>query len=309
MTATGFFDWVPWSFTKKWDELEQYVVERIGFPKDIWEKTVAIGARLEELSHNLLEDATKQFEETKTQIGELKETVGEIVGATADLRVGIQDIASAMGQTVLESSNDPSGVYLRGVEKSNDEARLMNNALSLEHISAEVAQLHQRIIDEMEKDLPPPDHAPSHANREMMVDSILQRAESGFIDLIRTQGLAEEELDNLCETFGRIARPVKKLTVLVGDLAEQHPILLETLLFTAAGLIIPEYWLLRPLLSVFGFGPLGPAKGSAAAWAQQRFWGAAVNRGSWFAWLQRAGMTRMTLSELVKGLSKAALSK
>lgn len=201
---------------EKWDELEQYVVERIGFPKDIWEKTVAIGARLEELSHNLLEDATKQFEETKTQIGDLKETVGEIVSATADLRVGIQNIASAMGQTVLESSNDPSGVYLRGVEKSNDESRLMNSVLSLEQISVEVAQLHQRIIDEIEKDLPPPDHAPSHANREMMVDSILQRAESGFVDLVRTQGLAEEELDNLRETFGRIARPVKKLTVLVG---------------------------------------------------------------------------------------------
>lgn len=37
--------------------------------------------------------------------------------------------------------------------------------------------------------------------------------------------------------------------------------LLKTLLFTAASLIIPEFWLLRPLLSVFGFGPLGPVKG------------------------------------------------
>ena len=30
--------------------------------------------------------------------------------------------------------------------------------------------------------------------------------------------------------------------------------------------------------------------GSAAAWLQRRFWGAAVDPGSWFSWLQAAGM-------------------
>ncbi|KAG9308587.1 hypothetical protein JVU11DRAFT_11691 [Chiua virens] len=30
--------------------------------------------------------------------------------------------------------------------------------------------------------------------------------------------------------------------------------------------------------------------GSAAAWLQRYFWGAAVKSGSWFAWLQAAGM-------------------
>jgi hypothetical protein len=48
----------------------------------------------------------------------------------------------------------------------------------------------------------------------------------------------------------------------LGDLTEQHPILLETLLFSGAILFIPEVWILRPVLSIFGFGPSGPVKGS-----------------------------------------------
>ncbi|KIP05248.1 hypothetical protein PHLGIDRAFT_19771 [Phlebiopsis gigantea 11061_1 CR5-6] len=56
-------------------------------------------------------------------------------------------------------------------------------------------------------------------------------------------------------------------------------------------MLIPQGFILRPLLSLIGFGPFGPIKGSTAAWAQRRFWGAAVAKGSWFSVLQRAGMT------------------
>ncbi|KAH8824231.1 hypothetical protein DL96DRAFT_1613448 [Flagelloscypha sp. PMI_526] len=47
------------------------------------------------------------------------------------------------------------------------------------------------------------------------------------------------------------------------------------------------------LLSLLGFGPLGPIKGSFAAWFQSSFWGAAVAKSSWFAWFQAAGMTKL----------------
>lgn len=91
-----------------------------------------------------------------------------------------------------------------------------------------------------------------------------------------------------------------------GDINEQHPRLLPMLAFSVAGMLIPESWILRPLLSLFGFGPAGPVKGaqrshsynmaqfnpvgSAAAWLQRYFWGAAVRAGSWFSLLQAAGM-------------------
>ena len=82
-----------------------------------------------------------------------------------------------------------------------------------------------------------------------------------------------------------------------------------------AGMVIPQAWILRPLLSVLGYGLYGPIKGrqsidnyrrtglsydgfpgSPAAWAQLQFWGAAVQKGSWFAILQRAGMKGVSSS-------------
>jgi hypothetical protein len=74
-------------------------------------------------------------------------------------------------------------------------------------------------------------------------------------------------------------------------------------------MLIPEYWVLRPLLSLFGFGPTGPVKGATAVsrklgrslltyfagtiapWAQRVFYGAAVSKGSWFAYLDKVAMT------------------
>ena len=92
----------------------------------------------------------------------------------------------------------------------------------------------------------------------------------------------------------------------IGDINEQYPQLLPTLAFSVAALLIPESWILRPFLSLFGFGPIGPVKGarkyqnrtieaeravgSAAALLQRLFWGRAVASGSWFSWLQAAGM-------------------
>lgn len=179
---------------------------------------------MEGFSHGLLENATKQFEDTKTQIGEFKGTIDEILSATSELRLSIQNLAAATGQTIPDSSKDPNGVYLRGLEESDDEFRLTKRALSLESISVEVAKMQQRIIDEIAKEFPPPDHAPSHANREIMVDSILEKTGTGFIDLMRAQGLTEEELENLSKLFENIRGPLKKLTVLVGELGSSSTV-------------------------------------------------------------------------------------
>ncbi|OSX55995.1 hypothetical protein POSPLADRAFT_1063127 [Postia placenta MAD-698-R-SB12] len=55
-------------------------------------------------------------------------------------------------------------------------------------------------------------------------------------------------------------------------------------------MLIPEEWILDPLIQLFGIGPSGPEKGSIAAWAQRTFFGAEVKAGSWFSLLQSAGM-------------------
>ena len=51
-----------------------------------------------------------------------------------------------------------------------------------------------------------------------------------------------------------------------GQVIDEHPILGETLLFAGTALIIPEDWLLRQVLSLFGFGPSSPVKGVVDRW-------------------------------------------
>lgn len=48
----------------------------------------------------------------------------------------------------------------------------------------------------------------------------------------------------------------------LGNLADNHPEIVEIILFSAAIFILPEYALLRPIVRVFGIGPIGPIKGS-----------------------------------------------
>jgi hypothetical protein len=47
-----------------------------------------------------------------------------------------------------------------------------------------------------------------------------------------------------------------------GDLVEQHPELAITLSVAAIAMLLPELWLLRQVLRMFGFGAQGPIKGT-----------------------------------------------
>jgi hypothetical protein len=104
-----------------------------------------------------------------------------------------------------------------------------------------------------------------------------------------------------------------RLIVLLGDIYEQHPQLINNIVIVFILRAIPKDWILRPLLEMFGFGAAGPVKGtspfdrassplltatlsdSAAAAAQRLWFGAAVEKGNWFSQLQSVGM---------KGLAK-----
>jgi len=77
--------------------------------------------------------------------------------------------------------------------------------------------------------------------------------------------------------------------LIVANLINNHPKAFS--LFSSAIIsMIPESFILRPILKFFGFGIRGPAKGSIAAAAQRFFFGANVPKGSWFAWLQKGEM-------------------
>lgn len=55
--------------------------------------------------------------------------------------------------------------------------------------------------------------------------------------------------------------------MLLGDLAEQHPVLFETLVIPGIMLVIPESWLLRPSFRMFGMAAEGPVAGVWASLA------------------------------------------
>ncbi|KAF8548040.1 hypothetical protein OG21DRAFT_1423796, partial [Imleria badia] len=239
-------------------------------PSDFWEIAKKSEKNLQDYVHSLLEAAATYFKSTK--FTDITSAMNHIVSATTTFRDNIKDALNARNITIDAFTQELEGVFTT-------------------------------IVDDLEK-IPPPDKAPGHAERAEMVDKVLDDASQALIKLATRHGIEEE----VVTTYLLALKPqVQALTVVIGDINEQHPQLLPALAFSVAALLIPESWILRPFLSLFGFGPSGPVKGalrprnctfkaqlcnvgSAAAWLQRRFWGAAVASGSWFAWLQAAGM-------------------
>ncbi|RXW22006.1 hypothetical protein EST38_g3841 [Candolleomyces aberdarensis] len=156
-----------------------------------------------------------------------------------------------------------------------------------DYMTQEAAKVAENLQKEFNKPLP--DEMDERARyRNEMISKGLEGLETAFVDVCVKSGRMSEE------DARRIFEPIKKAIqdglLVAGNIVDKHPKLVQTIIITAVCLMIPESFILRPILSLFGFGPTGPIKGSLAAWMQRRFWGGAVARGSWFAFFQRAGM-------------------
>lgn len=228
-----------------------------GASGDFWEEAIHLGDRVEKYAMELIHKAGASNVTVAIQLGHFKNAMVEVVSSVHVLREKVQTAAEARG-----------------------------NGHSLEKLSDKLSAELGTIFDDLKKDFPPPENATHHQEREVMIATALSKVEDSLVHVL-SFGVSEEDTR---AHFRIIERHVKALLVLVGDLAEQHPLLLETLLISGAFMCMPEMWFLRPFLGIFGFGPYGPVKGSAAAWAQRRFWGVAIVKGSWFAHLQSAGM-------------------
>ncbi|KAH7930324.1 hypothetical protein BV22DRAFT_1028551 [Leucogyrophana mollusca] len=218
-------------------------------PPGFWERAGDLGNDLQKYTKDLLHNAAQAYPE---KIDEFTSTLGNMVDSTSKLRTQI---------------------------KKHD--------VSLETFSDELGKLLVVVLEELKRDFPSPDQAPSHEQRSVMVHSTLRKTEDAVLRVGARYGIFEGDLQPHLE---ELMIHVEHLTVVTGDLIEQHPYIFEALIFGATALIVPERWLLRPFQSLLGFGPYGPEAGSAAAWMQRRFWGRAVKSGSWFSYLQRAGM-------------------
>ncbi|KAF8421547.1 hypothetical protein L210DRAFT_3459599 [Boletus edulis BED1] len=201
------------------------------------------------------------------------------------------DVTSAMNHIVSATA----------IFRNNIKGPLEAHHITFDTLTKQLEGVFTAIAKDLEK-IPPPDKAPGHAERGKMVDKILDDTEQALIKLASSYGIDEMAIT----TFLSALTPhVLTLMVTIGDINEQYPQLRSTLIFSVVVLLFPESWFLRPFLSVLGFGPIGPVRGSAAAWLQKRFWGAAVEPGSWSSFLQAAGMG--VLPELAGFVIKAPL--
>ncbi|KAF9793453.1 hypothetical protein BJ322DRAFT_1034738 [Thelephora terrestris] len=175
-------------------------------------------------------------------------------------------------------------------------SELTQQGLPLNRISDELGVMFGDILAHIGKTFPLSDQAPSQTERLEMVIIVLEKAKQGFLDLAHKYDMSEAGLESVRESFSLLMPHIEHLVVITGDLIEENPVLFSTLICSVTGILVPEAWILRPLLSVMGYGLYGPVKGTPAAWAQFQFWGAAVKKGSWFAILQKAGMKGVSSS-------------
>lgn len=221
------------------------------FSKDFWGDAVQLGDRVQKYTIELIQNAAGSNATVAIKLAEFKDTMTELVSSVKVLREAVQDAGA----------------------NPHDISEKLSIAL-------------ETVLEELKSEFPAPDNAPHHDERVVIISRALAKTTDSLVHVL-SFAIPEADIKEHSEV---IEQHVKALLVLAGDLIEQHPVLFKTLLFSGAILCIPEIWLLRPFLSLFGFGPSGPVKGSVAAWAQRRFWGATVAESSWFAYLQSAAM-------------------
>lgn len=223
---------------------------------DFWELAHRLGDSVQQYTDDLLHNASISNTAAAGGLHDFKDTMTQMVINMNGLKAAVQEAAKSHG-------------------------------LNLENVSEMLSSEMAAVLEELKAEFPPPEEADHHRQRVEMVSRALMKIERCVVRVSMQCGMSEADAS---AHFRNIEPHIQHVIVVTGDLTEQHPILLETLLFSGAILLIPEVWILRPVLSIFGFGPSGPVKGTSAAWAQRRFWGASVAQGSWFARLQSAGM-------------------
>lgn len=209
---------------------------------DFWDKAKEYGQSLQDNVRRLLESAAAYFKSPK--FTDITSAMNNIVHATATFRDNIKGTLDA-------------------------------HHITLDALTKELEVVFMTIVHDLEN-IPPPSKAPGHAERQEMVDKILDDTELALTNLVTRHGIEAEvvttylqvlkpQVQALIVAVGMSISPFAprvRLTHQIGDINEQHPQLLPALAVSVAVMLIPESWILRPLLSMFGFGPEGPIKGA-----------------------------------------------
>ncbi|KAG2344955.1 hypothetical protein BDR05DRAFT_960922 [Suillus weaverae] len=234
--------------------------------ESFWDKIIELGPNIKEYADELFHHAVELYPSEK--LTEFRESM-----------VNVTSTATTLRKVCSEAAKD-SGVSIHSVIEEHGDIFIV-------------------LFEELIEMFPPPEEAPGHDNRTIMINTALDRFEEGFLQVATKLGVSEELLKSHSNSLKFV---VQHVAVTLGDLVEQHPDIANTLLIVAIAELLPlllseigigtllEGWLLRPLLRMFGFGPQGPIKGGIAAWLQRWIFGSTIPEGSWFAVLQHLAM-------------------
>lgn len=240
-------------------------------PTDLWERAAQLGGHTQKYTQSVMNSVLAAHGEYTDKLVHIKDSVSQMLSAAGQLRAEMLSVAENKDTTF------PAGT-IEGTTQENTIAGISNS------INTAISGL----LENLSADSPVPDHALSHKEREDNARRVFMMAEDAIVRVFVKNGSSEDRVRTL---FERLREHVIFIVVTIGDFAERHPKLVHTLLSLITAWLFPESWLLRPLLCLFGFGSLGPTRGGIAAWAQGFFFGGVVQKGSWFALLQNAGMT------------------
>ena len=226
------------------DVADAHLPSTLGVTIDFWETAKKYEQTLQDYVPRMLKSAAADFKSPK--FTDITLAMNNIVHATATFRDNIKGALDARHITFDALTKEFEAIFAATV-----------NGL---------------------KKLPPksPNKAPGHAERQEIVDKIMDGTRLALTDLATRHGI---NIEFVTAYLGILRPQVHALVVAVGtssvlemcpsllthrvgDINEQHPQLLPTVTFSIAALLIPESWILRPFLSMFGFGPAGPIKGA-----------------------------------------------
>ncbi|KDR75786.1 hypothetical protein GALMADRAFT_502065 [Galerina marginata CBS 339.88] len=240
---------------------DSFVAFWVPAPPDFnfWDEAQKLGNKAVQYADKQLQEKSREYSVAWDKIEEFKQSMKDLINSTEALQL-----------------HSPGALVERD----------FNYTLFSEKLSTEIDVVIADLMLEF-KEPPPENQTERYQRREAAVIKALEKMEDALVKVYSFWSVPELEARL---KFAHVKPQIKHVVLVTGNLCDNHPVLVDIVLFSAALMIIPESIFLRPLLRVFGFGSLGPVKGSPAAWAQRSFFNAAVKEGSWFARLQSAGM-------------------
>ncbi|KAF9565510.1 hypothetical protein CPC08DRAFT_166928 [Agrocybe pediades] len=226
-------------------------------------------------------DAVNRFEDATHAVDALRRLIEDLINSTEELR--------------LDADQVPVG----------------KGSFSFNVFVQKLAGHVESIIVDLEKELalpPPENQTDAFKQRNATITLILDKVEDAIVRVYALWDVSEAEARR---RFRPVKTHIRDVILVIGKLADEHPAVANAIVVAAVMGTVPsigELIVLRPLLTVLGFGPAGPIKGSLAASMQMFFFGRMIIPGSWFSLLQSVSMKPKGAAIGIAGALKLAIA-